>query len=43
MREVKKNQISMDSKKKVENVIDSILKELGMSRKEFEEVKRIAL
>ena len=29
--------------KKVEKVIDSILKESGMSRKEFEEVKGIAM
>ena len=32
-----------DIKKKVDKVIDSILKESGMSRKEFEEVKGIAL
>ena len=32
-----------DIKKKVDKVIDSILKELGMSRKEFEEVKGISL
>ena len=32
-----------DSKKKVEKVIDSILKEFGMSRKEFDEVKGIAM
>jgi NACalpha-BTF3-like transcription factor len=43
MREVKKSQIIKDSKKKVEKVIDSILKELGMKRKEFDEVKRIAM
>ena len=43
MREVKIDQIVKDSKKKVEKVIDSILKELGISRKEFEEVKGINL
>ena len=32
------SQVAKDSQKKVEKVIDSILKELGMSRKEFEEV-----
>ena len=32
-----------DSKKKVEKVIDSILKESKMSRKEFDEVKGIAM
>ena len=43
MREVKTNKIVKDSKKKVEKVIDSILKESGMSRKGFEEVKGIAM
>ena len=43
MREVKTSQIIKDSKKKVEKVIDSILKESRMSRKEFEEVKGIAM
>ena len=32
-----------DSKKKVEKVIDSILKEFGMIRKEFDEVNGIAM
>ena len=31
-----------DYQKKVEKVIDSILKESGMTRKEFEEIKGIA-
>ena len=43
MREVKASQIIKDSKKKVEKVIDSILKESGMSRKEFDKVKGIAM
>ena len=43
MREVKASQIIKDSKKKVEKVIDSILNELGMTRKEFDEVKGIAM
>ena len=43
MKEVQTNMIDKDTKKKAEKVIDSILKELGMSRKEFEEVKGIAL
>ena len=43
MREFKTNLIVKDSKKKVEKVIDSILRESGMSRKEFEEVKGISL
>ena len=43
MREVKTSKIIKDSKKKVDKVIDSILKELGMSRKEFDEVKGIAM
>ena len=43
MREVKTSQIIKDFKKKLEKVIDSILKELGMSRKEFDEVKWIAM
>ena len=43
MREVKTSQIIKDSKKKVEKVIDSILKESGMTRKEFDEVKGIAM
>ena len=43
MREVKTSQIIKDSKKKVDKVIDSIPKELGMTRKEFDEVKGIAM
>ena len=43
MNEVKTSQIIKDSKKKVEKVIVSILKELGMTRKEFDEVKGIAM
>ena len=43
MREVKTSQIIKDSKKKVDKVIDSILKEPRMSRKEFDEVKGIAM
>ena len=43
MSEVKTSQIIKDSKKKVEKVIDSILKELEMKRKEFDEVKGIAM
>ena len=42
MKEVQTNLIDKDTKKKVEKVIDSILKESEMSRKEFEEVKGIA-
>ena len=36
------SEVAKDSQKKVEKVIDSILKEFGMSCKEFEEVKGIA-
>ena len=43
MKEVKTSQVMKDSKKKVEKIIDSILKESGMSRKEFDEVKGIAM
>ena len=43
MKEVQTNLMDKDIKKKVEKVIDSILKALGKSRKEFEEVKGIAL
>ena len=43
MKEFKTNIMDKDTKKKVEKVIDSILKESRMSRKEFEEVKGIAL
>ena len=43
MKEVQTNLINKDIKKKVDKVIDSILKELGMSRKELEEVKGIAM
>ena len=43
MREVKTSQVMKDSKKKVEKVIDSILKESRMTRKEFDEVKGIAM
>ena len=42
MIEINKNIMDKDIKKKVDKLIDSILKELGMSRKEFEEVKGIA-
>ena len=43
MKEVQSNLMDKDIKKKVNKVINSILKESGMSRKEFEEVKGIAL
>ena len=43
MREVKTSQIIKESKKKVEKVIDYILKELGMTRKKIDEVKWIAM
>ena len=43
MKEVKIKLMDKDTKKKVEKVIDSILKESRMSRKEFKEVKGIAL
>ena len=43
MKEVQTNLMDKEIMKKVGKVIDSILKELGMSRKEFEEVKEIAL
>ena len=43
MREFQTSQIAKDSKKKVEKVIDSILKELGMKRNEFDEVKGIPM
>ena len=43
MREVKTSKIIKDSKKKIEKVIDSILKESWMTRNKFEEVKVIAM
>ena len=43
MREVKTSQVMKDSKKMVEKVIDSILKESRMKRKEFDKVKGIAM
>ena len=43
MREVKTSRIIKDPKKKVEKVIDSILKESRMTRKEFDKVKGIAM
>ena len=43
MREVKTSQVIKDSKKNVEKVIDSILKESRMTRKEFDEVKGISM
>ena len=43
MKEVKTNQMDKDTKKKVDKVIDSILKESRMSRKEFKEVKGISM
>ena len=43
MKEVQTNLTNKDIMKKVDKVIDSILKESWMSRKEFEEVKGIAL
>lgn len=43
MREFKTSQIIKDSNKKEEKVIDSILKESRMTRKEFDEVKGIAM
>ena len=42
IREVQSKQAVQESKKKVKKVIDSILKESGMSQKEFEEVKGLA-
>ena len=42
IREVQSSQAAKDSQKKVEKVIDSIIKESCMSQKEFEEVKGIA-
>ena len=39
IREVQSSQMVKDSQKKVEKVIESILKESSMTRKEFEEVK----
>ena len=41
IKEVQSSKAVKDSQKKVEKVIESILKESGMSRKEFEEVKGI--
>ena len=32
-----------ETKKKADKAIDSILKELGMSRKEFDELKGVAM
>ena len=43
MKEVQKNLMNNDINNKVDKVIDSILKESGMLRKEFEEVKGIAV
>ena len=43
MREVKNSQIMKESKKKVDKVIDSILKQSRMSRKGFNEVNGIAM
>ena len=43
MRLVQSKLIDKESKKKVEKVIDSIHKESGMTRKEFNEVKGIAM
>ena len=43
MKEVQYNLIDKDSQKKVAKVIDSILKESRMSRKEFDEMKGVAL
>ena len=42
IKEVQSKQAAKESQKKVEKVIDSILKESRMSRREFEEVKVIA-
>ena len=39
---MKSSQVVKESQKKMEKVIESILKELGMSRKESGEVKGIA-
>ena len=41
IREAQSSQVAKDSQKKVEKVIESILKESGMLCKEFEEVKGI--
>ena len=43
MRLVQSELVNKESKKKVEKVIDSILKESGMTRKEFNKVKGIAM
>ena len=43
MKEVKTKLMDKDKRKKVDKVIDSILKESGMKRKEFDEVKGVAL
>ena len=43
MREVKTIQVIKDYKNKVEKVIDSTLKEFRITRKEFDEVKGIAM
>ena len=42
IREVQSKQAAQESEKKVKKVMDSILKEYGMSRKGFEEVKGLA-
>ena len=42
IREVQSKQAVQESQKKVEKVIDSILKEYGMTHRDFEEVKGIA-
>ena len=43
MKEVQSILMEKDTKKKVDKVIESILKESSMSRKEFNEVKGVAL
>ena len=42
IREVKTKQAVQDSKKKVKKVVESILKESSMTRKEFEKIKGLA-
>ena len=43
MKEVQSSLMEKDTEKKVDRAIDSILKELGMSRKEFDELKGVAM
>ena len=43
MKIVQSKLMDKDTKRKVEKVIYSILKESGISRKEFDEKKRVAL